>query len=169
MPNINILESKKQTVATLVAKMQSAAAGVLVDYKGITVEDDTMLRRELREAGVEYSVVKNTLTRFAANQIGFEAFDEHLHGTSALAVCNDDPIAPARILCKYAKSHENFKIKIGFMDGKVMDATEVTAIAELPSKEVLLSQVLYGFNAPITKLAIALTEIAKLKEEAVEA
>ena len=169
MPNINVLESKKQTVAALAEKMQNAAAGVLVDYRGITVEDDTTLRKELREAGVEYSVVKNTLTRFAANQIGYEAFDEHLHGTTALAVCSDDPIAPARILCKYAKNHENFKIKVGFMDGKVMDSSEVIAIAELPSKETLLSQVLYGFNAPLTKLAIALTEIAKLKEEAVEA
>ena len=144
--------------------MKNAAAGVLVDYKGINVEDDTILRRELREANVDYSVVKNTLTRFAAKEIGFDAFDEHLHGTTALAVCTDDPIAPARILCKFAKTHENFKVKIGFMDGKVMDASEVIAIAELPSKEVLLSQVLYGFNGPLTKLVVALTEIAKLKE-----
>ena len=164
MPNINVLESKKQTVATLAEKMKNAAAGVLVDYKGINVEDDTILRRELREANVDYSVVKNTLTRFAAKEIGFDAFDEHLHGTTALAVCTDDPIAPARILCKFAKTHENFKVKIGFMDGKVMDASEVIAIAELPSKEVLLSQVLYGFNGPLTKLVVALTEIAKLKE-----
>ncbi|MFI3114664.1 MAG: 50S ribosomal protein L10 [Clostridia bacterium] len=164
MPNNNVLESKKQIVSDLATKMQTSAAGVLVDYKGITVEDDTILRREMREAGVEYTVVKNTLVRFAANQIGFEAFDEHLHGTTALAVCATDPIAPARILCKYAKTHENFKIKIGFMDGKIMSAEEVIAIANLPSKETLLSQVLYGFNAPITKLAIALTEIAKQKE-----
>ncbi len=164
MPNNTILESKKQIVADLAEKMKNASAGVLVDYKGINVEDDTKLRKELREANIEYTVVKNTLTRFAANQIGFEAFDEHLHGTTALAISNDDPIAPARIICKYAKGKENYNVKIGFMDGKVISAAEVTAIAELPSKETLLAQVLYGFNTPITKLAIALSEIAKLKE-----
>ena len=98
MPNAKVLEQKKQIVADLAHKMQNAAAGVLVDYQGITVEADTKLRRALREAGVEYSVVKNTLTRFAANQIGFEALDEKLNGVSALAISMEDPIAPARII-----------------------------------------------------------------------
>lgn len=165
MPSIKILEEKKDIVKQLADKMQNSVAGVFVDYSGITVEDDTKLRRELRDAGVEYSVVKNTLTRFAANTIGFEALDEHLHGTTALAVStNDDVISAAKILCEYAKSNENFTIKIGFLEGKIIDASEVKSLAALPSKEQLIGQVLYGFNFPITGLAIALNAIKEKKE-----
>lgn len=165
MPSIKILEEKKDIVKQLADKMQNSVAGVFVDYSGITVEDDTKLRRELRDAGVEYSVVKNTLTRFAANTIGFEALDEHLHGTTALAVStNDDVISAAKILYDYSKGNENFKIKIGFLEGKIIDASEVKSLASLPSKEQLIGQVLYGFNFPITGLAIALNAIKEKKE-----
>lgn len=165
MPSIKILEEKKDIVKQLADKMQNSIAGVFVDYSGITVEDDTKLRRDLRDAGVEYSVVKNTLTRFAANTIGFEALDQHLHGTTALAVStNDDVISAAKILCEYAKSNENFTIKIGFLEGKIIEASEVKSLASLPSKEQLIGQVLYGFNFPITGLAIALNAIKEKKE-----
>ncbi|MBQ7093700.1 MAG: 50S ribosomal protein L10 [Clostridia bacterium] len=168
MPNAKVLESKKQIVAELKEKMANAASCVLVDYKGINVADDTKLRKELREAGVEYTVVKNTLVRFAANEIGFEALGEHLNGTTALAISAEDPIAPARILCKYAKTSKTFKVKVGVLEGKVVPESEINAIAELPNKETLVATVLYGFNTPITKLCIALNEI-KNKMEAGEA
>lgn len=169
MPNASVLESKKQVVAELKEKMSAAASCVFVDYKGITVADDTKLRRELREAGVEYGVVKNTLVRFAANEIGFEAIDEHLNGTTALAISAEDPVAPARVLCGYAKTNPNFKVKVGILEGKVVPASEIQAISELPNKETLVAQVLYGFNTPITKLCIALNEIRKNMEAPAEA
>ena len=110
MPNAKVLEEKKALVASLVEKIKNSPAGVLVDYKGINVEDDTKLRRELREAGVEYAVVKNTMLRFAAKELGFDAFEEHLNGTTALAISTtDDVVAPAKILNEYAKKHDNFK------------------------------------------------------------
>ena len=167
MPNAKVLEQKKQIVADLAHKMQNAAAGVLVDYQGITVEADTKLRRALREAGVEYAVVKNTLTRFAANQIGFEALDEKLNGVSALAISMDDPIAPAKIISDFMKKKENEKflrIKAGFVEGKLVDEAEIKRLAELPSREGMIAQVLYGFNYPITQLVIALDAIAKKGE-----
>ncbi len=150
MPNANVLKEKQAIVAELAEKMRSASAGVLVDYKGITVENDTKLRRELRQAGVEYAVVKNTLTRFAAKEVGFDALDEHLNGTSALAISPSDPVAAAKILCEYAKKNDKFKIKAGFVDGKLITAEEVKALADLPPKEVLIAKVLGGFNAPIS-------------------
>lgn len=165
MPNAKILEEKKALVASLVDKIQKSPAGVLVDYKGINVEDDTKLRREMREAGVDYAVIKNTMLRFAADKLGFNELDSHLNGTSALAVSmTDDVIAPAKILGNYAKTHDNFKIKAGFLEGRVIDAAEVQKLANLPSKEVLIAQVLYGFNFPIMQLAIACDAIVKKAE-----
>ncbi len=166
MPNAKVLEEKKALVASLVEKIKNSPAGVLVDYKGINVEDDTRLRRELRSAGVDYAVVKNTMLRFAADELGLSAFDEHLNGTTALAVSTtDDVVAPAKILAAYAKTHENFKIKIGFLEGEAIDAAGVQRLADMPSKEGLIAQVLYGFNFPITQLVIALDNIAKKTED----
>ncbi len=166
MPSAKVLEEKKALVASLIEKIKNSPAGVLVDYKGITVEDDTKLRRELRAAGVEYAVIKNTMIRFAAKELGLEGLDEHLNGTTALAISTtDDVIAPAKILCDYAKSHENFNVKTGFLDGAVIDAAEVQRLASLPSKEVLIAQTLYSFNFPIMQLAIALDAIAQKSED----
>ncbi len=153
MPNAKVLEEKKQIVAQLAEKMKAASAGVLVDYKGINVADDTKLRRELREAGVEYAVVKNTLTRFAAQQVGFEALDPVLNGTTALAISMDDPVAPAKILSKYAKDAANFSIKAGFVDGKLISPAEIEDLAKLPSKEVLLAKALGSLMSPISGFA----------------
>lgn len=162
MPNAKVLEEKKAMVANLVEKIKNSPAGVLVDYKGINVEDDTKLRRELRAAGVDYAVIKNTLIRFAAKELGFDALDEHLNGTSALAISTtDDVVAPAKILGDFAKKHENFTIKAGFLDGAVVDAAEVQKLASMPSKEVLIAQVLYSFNYPIMQFAIACDAIVK--------
>jgi len=165
MPNEKIIEQKKALVKSLVEKIKNSPAGVLVDYKGINVEDDTNLRRELRTAGVDYAVIKNTMIRFAAKELGFDEFDEHLHGTSALAISTtDDVIAPAKILGAYAKKHENFKIKAGYLEGRAIGADEVNQLANMPSKEVLLAQVLYSFNYPIMQLAIACDAIVKKAE-----
>ena len=175
MPNAKVLEEKKALVAALAEKMQTASAGVLVDYKGITVADDTKLRADLRAAGVEYGVVKNTMLRFAAKQVGFDALDEQLNGTTALAISPSDPVAAAKILAEFAKkSNGSFTIKAGFVDGKVINAEEVKALAELPSREVLVAQVLGALNAPISGfvnvlngnlrgLVVALNAIAEQK------
>ena len=152
MPSANVLEQKKQVVAELIETLKSAQAGVLVDYRGITVEQDTKLRTKLREAGVEYKVVKNTLTRFAANEVGFQELDEQLNGPTALAVSTTDAVAPAKVISDFAKEVEALQIKAGFVDGKVISLDEVKQLADTPSREVLLAKIMGSLNAPISKL-----------------
>ena len=162
MPNAKVLESKKAVVDALAEKLKNSSAAVFVDYKGINVAQDTELRNQFRAAGVEYSVVKNTLTRFAANKIGYSEFDELLNGTTSLACTTGDPIAPARIVCEFAKKTKDLiKIKGGLIEGSVLSAEELNAFGELPSKDALLSQVLGTFLAPITSLAVVLDQICK--------
>ena len=162
MPNAQVLSEKQAIVAALTEQLKSANSGVLVDYKGITVAEDTALRVELRKEGVKYGVVKNTLTRFAMKNVGLDELDSVLNGTTSLATCDSDPIAPMRVINKYAKQlNDKFVIKGGFMDGKVLSLEEITALAELPSKEVLQAQVLGTMLAPITSLAIVLKAIAE--------
>lgn len=169
MPSQKVLESKKQIVANLAETLKSSVAGVLVDYKGINVADDTKLRKELREANVEYSVVKNTMLRFAAKEAGLEGWDEVLNGTTALATSKEDPIIAAKIIAKYADIVEGdaFSIKSGFRDGKVVDADTVNALAKIPAKEVLIATMLSSLNAPLSHFAVVLDQIAKKKEEEV--
>ena len=152
MPSANVLEQKKQVVAELVETLKSAQAGVLVDYRGITVEEDTRLRTKLREAGVEYKVVKNTLTRFAANEVGFQDLDEQLNGPTALAISTTDAVAPAKVISDFAKEVEALQIKAGFVDGKVISLDEVMQLANTPSREVLIAKIMGSLNAPISKL-----------------
>ena len=162
MPNAKVLSEKQAIVASLTETLQSASSGVLVDYKGITVAEDTALRAELRENGVEYSVVKNTLLRRAADNVGLGELDEVLNGTTSIAISKDDPIAPMRIINKYAKQMgDRFNIKAGFMDGKVIPLEDIAALAELPSKDGLVAQLLGMMLAPITSLAIVLKAIAE--------
>ncbi len=175
MPSEKVLTQKQQIVEGLVERINRSAAGVLVDYKGISVEADTKLRRELREAGVEYTVVKNTLLRFATEKTGLSELSEVLNGTTAFATSENDPVAAAKLLQKYAdNSLGAFSIKAGFVDGKAIDAEGVKALAKLPSREVLIAQVLGGLNAPITGfvnvlngnirgLVVALNAIAEQK------
>ncbi|WP_458862521.1 50S ribosomal protein L10 [Acidaminobacterium chupaoyuni] len=166
MPNAKVLSEKQAIVAELAEKMQNAVSGVFVDYKGITVEDDTKLRSDLRKAGVEYSVVKNTLTRFAANQIGFEALDPILNGTTALALSMDDATAPARLIHEFAKKNDKiFNIKAGFIEGRVVDVAEVEALAAIPPKDILLSTVLGTMIAPISAFARVIQAIADKQSE----
>ena len=164
MPNAKVLSEKQAIVASLTEKLQGAAAGVIVDYKGITVAQDTELRNQFRAAGVEYAVVKNTLTRFAANKAGYTEFDELLNGTTSMASTTDDPIAPARVVCEFAKKNKNVvKIKGGMVEGKVLSVEELMSFGELPSKNALVAQVLGTFLAPISSLAVVLNQILEQK------
>ena len=165
MPSEKILERKKAYVAELREKLTGAQAGVLVDYKGISVANDTALRRELREANVDYSVVKNTMLHLAIEGTELSGLDEVLKGTTALALCNEDPLAPARILCKYAeKSKGAFTVKSGYMDGKVIPAGEIEALSKLPGREGLLSMFLSAITGNLRGLAVALNAIAEQKD-----
>lgn len=166
MPSEKILEQKKAIVENLVEQLNGACAGVLVNYKGITVEDDTKLRKQLREAGVEYSVVKNTLLKRAAAQVGYSDLNDVLEGTTAIAISKTDEIAAAKILCKFAKdSTTGFEVKKGFAEGKVLSKEEVENLAKLPSKEVLLAQLLCALNGNLTKLAQLLNAIIEKDSE----
>ena len=159
MPNASVLEKKQQQVAELKEKIESAVTGVIVDYKGTNVTDDTALRKELRENGVEYFVVKNTILSRAVEGTSVEDVKSVLEGTTALALSKEDYTAAARILCKFAESHENFKIKSGFLDGKSADVATIEALAKLPSKEVLLATVCNVFQAPISAFERAVQAI----------
>jgi large subunit ribosomal protein L10 len=170
VPNI---EEKAQVVAEIKEKLQSSSGVVLADYRGLTVSQVTQLRSQLREAGVEYRVLKNTMVRRAAHEVGIEGLDSFLEGPTAVAF-SVDPVAPAKVLADFAKTTKNFAIKAGVVEGKVVDQAGIIALASLPSREVLLAQVLRGMQAPLTgmanvlqgpirKMGYALEEVRKLK------
>lgn len=164
MPNAKVLSEKQAVVASLVERLQSAQSGILVDYKGITVAEDTELRAKLREKGVEYSVVKNTLARFALDKVGLQELDSVLHGTTSMATSTEDPIAPIRVINEYAaKMNGKFEIKAGFMEGRVLSMDEINSLAQLDSKEGLYAKVLGTMLAPITSLAVCLGQILEQK------
>lgn len=170
MPNAKVLSEKQAIVEALAERIKSASAGVLVDYKGITVAEDTALRTELRKDEVNYTVVKNTLTRKALDKLGMTELDEVLNGTTSLATAENDPIAPFRILNDYSKKlGDRFNIKAAFMDGKVLSASEIAEMAELPSKDALYAKVLGTMIAPITGLAVCLGQILEQKGGSLEA
>ncbi|MBR2636038.1 MAG: 50S ribosomal protein L10 [Oscillospiraceae bacterium] len=166
MPSEKALLAKQEVVAQLKSKLDGAVAGVLVDYKGITVADDTKLRRELREAGVDYSVVKNTLLRRALADTEYAEISSVLENTTAFAVSHEDPVAAAKILQKFSDdSKGKFVIKAGFVEGKVLDAEGINALAKLPNKEQLLVQLLSVLNGNIRGLAVALNAIVEKENE----
>ena len=144
---------KEAIVAELKEQLTTAKGVVLTGYKGLTVAQDTELRRALREAGVTYHVVKNTMLRFAAEEAGIEGFNEHLEGTTAFAFA-DDAVAPAKVICDFIKKNKLeeagvLTVKVGMVEGKVIDANEVKALASLPSREELIAKALGSMNAPI--------------------
>ena len=163
MPSKAILSEKQAIVDALAERLQNAEGGVLVDYRGINVADDTELRRELRAENVEYSVVKNTLTRLAMKKIGLEGLDEQLNGTTSLATSTDDPIVPIYKLTKFSEKmgDDMFTIKGVFVNGKVLSPAEVAELADLPSKDALYSRVLGTMLAPITGLAVVLNQLVE--------
>jgi large subunit ribosomal protein L10 len=157
LPSEKILEQKKQQVAQLAEDFKKANVGVLVNYEGITVEKDTKLRKQLREAGCEYKVVKNTLLSLAFKEAGIEGLEEHLHGATAIAYSDSSYTDAPKILSDYAKDNESFTVKAGFIDGGSVDAKSIDELAKLPPKEVLVAQVLGGLNGPIQGFANVLT------------
>ena len=169
MPSEKVLELKKQQVADLKERLDASIAGVVVDYKGISVEDDTKLRKELREAGVEYTVVKNTLLGRAIEGTSLADMSSVLEGTTAIATSKDDYVAAARILNKYAEKSNSFSIKSGYLDDEVISLEKITSLAKLPSREVLLATVLNAFNAPIAFFARAVQAIVDKNGEAAPA
>ena len=169
MPNAKVLSEKQAIVEALTERIKNAEAGILVDYKGITVAEDTALRTELRKEGVEYTVVKNTLTRKALDKLGMNELDSVLNGTTSLATADNDPIAPFRILSDYSKKlNERFNIKAAFMDGKVLNEAEIAEMSALPSKDALYAKVLGTMIAPITGLAVCLGQILEQKGGSLE-
>ena len=169
MPNAKVLSEKQAIVAELTEKIQKATSGVIVDYKGITVEEDTALRKECRESNVNYAVVKNTLLRFAFNNTGLNELDGLLNGTTSLAL-SEDAVAPARVMADYAKKLDGkFEIKGGFMDGKPVDLATIQSLASIPALPVLQAQFLGTMLAPIAGLAVVLKQIAEKDGEAAPA
>ena len=153
MPSQSVLEQKKAIVAELTERLKNSVTGLVVSYEGINTEDDTKLRKELRENDVKYTVVKNTLLSRACDEAGLEDLKPVLEGTTALATSDSEYAAAARILCGYAKDHDNFKVKSGYLDGAVIDMDTITSLSKLPTREVLLANVLGAFQAPIAAFA----------------
>ena len=172
-----IRPEKATKVAELKELLTSSKCAILVDFCGLTVAQDTVLRRKMREAGVNYSVVKNTLLRIAAEEAGIEGLEPVLEHNTAIAVAPEDPVAVAKIICDFAKENKALKVKIGVLDGKVIGAEEIKALAELPPKEVLIAKMLGSMNAPISgfvnvlqgtirNVVYALEAVRKQKESA---
>ena len=159
MPSQSVLEQKKVIVEELTARLKNSVTGLVVSYEGINTEDDTKLRKELCENNVHYSVVKNTLLSRACDEVGLEGIKPVLEGTTALATSDSEYAAAARILCNYAKDHDNFKVKSGYLDGAVIDMDTITALSKLPTRDVLLANVLGAFQAPIASFARAIQAV----------
>ena len=164
MPSKAILTEKQAIVEALAQRLKEAEGGVLVDYKGINVAQDTELRRDLRQKGVEYTVVKNTLTRLALDKAGLSGLDDHLNGTTSLATSATDPLVPIHELTTFSeKMGQLFTIKGVFVNGKVLSDAEVAELAPLPSRDALYSKVLGTMLAPITSLAVVLGQVLEQK------
>ena len=167
MPSAKILEVKKALVADLNEKIAGSLAGVVVAYNGISVADDTKLRKELREAGVHYMVVKNTMLRLAVKGTQYEGLTEYFKGDTAIALSPEDPAAAARILCKFADADKSkrFVVKGGFCDGQVMDAAGVKSLSTMPNREGLLYMLAGSLNGIVGGLAVALQGIVDKQDE----
>ncbi len=169
MPNAKVLSEKQAIVAALVERLNGATGGVFVDYKGISVAEDTALRRDLRQNEIDYTVVKNTLVRRALDETGLGALDDILNGTTSLATSSSDPILPIRLISEAAKKmNDKFEIKGAFLEGKVLTEAEIAQVAAIPSKDALYSQVLGTMLAPITSLAVVLGQILEQKGGSIE-
>ena len=165
MPSKSILEQKQKLVAELAEEIKNSVSGVLVNYQGITVDDDTKMRKALREAGVKYKVVKNSLTGRACDEVGFGEMKQHLVGMTAIAISENDAVAPAKVLKEYAEKVESFNILAGYVDGAVIDANTVKELAEIPSREVLIAKFLGSIQSPLYNFAYAIKAVADKKAE----
>jgi large subunit ribosomal protein L10 len=164
---MTVQEDKKAKVQEIKDKLDRAQSVILSDYRGLTVEEDTELRRKLREAGVEYKVLKNTLTSIAAKEAGYAEIDKYLSGPTSFAFGYDDPTAPARILSDFAKEHKKMEFKGGIVQGKIFDTDKVKELASIPPKEVLIAKLLGSFKAPLSNFAYLVNAIKEKKEQEV--
>lgn len=162
--NQQVLEAKKQHVEEIKAKISSAKSLVIIDYMGLTVAQDTAFRKELRDNGIDYAVLKNRLVKIAFNELGYTQFDEALNGPTAVAFSSTDAVAPAKFIVKNIKVLNKMKTKCGMVEGQYMDEAGLKQIADIPSKEVLLAKMLGSMQSPISKLARCLSKIAESKE-----
>ena len=163
------VELKQPIVQAIAEDIAGAQSAVLVDYRGLTVAEDTELRKQLREAGVIYKVCKNTMMKRAFEGTEFAGLDEYLEGPSAIAISKDDATAPARIICKFAKEAKALEVKAGVVEGNVYDANGIVELSKVPSREELLSKFLGSIQSPITNFARVLNQIAEKGGEAAEA
>lgn len=161
-----IIAKKAELVDVVAEKMKAAASIVVVDSRGLTVEQDTVLRRNLRGSEVEFKVIKNSILRRAAEKAGLEGLSEAFSGPSAVAFSNEDVVAPAKVLADFAKDAENLEIKAGVIEGKVSSKEEIQAIASLPSRDGLLSMLLSVLQAPVRNVALAVKAVAEKEESA---
>ena len=169
MPSKSILEQKQAAVAELAELLRNSPAGVLVNYQGITVDADTKLRKALRESGVKYMVMKNSLTGRACDEVGLGDMKQYLNGMTAIAVSETDPIAPAKIIKEYAEKIESFEILAGYLDGAVVDKNTVINLADIPSKEVLIAKLLGSIKSPLYGFAYAIQAVIDKDGEAAPA
>lgn len=157
-------DMKEVKINELVEKLSKSQAAILSSYKGITVEEDTILRKNMREAGVEYRVIKNTLTARAARQVGHPEIEKYLEGPVSIAFGYDDPTAPARVLADFAKGHKNFELKAGIVQGEVFDKDRVMELSKIPPKDVLIAKLLGSFKAPLSNFVYMLDALKEKKE-----
>ncbi|EGQ3555241.1 50S ribosomal protein L10 [Staphylococcus pseudintermedius] len=163
-----IIEAKKQQVDVIADQLKVSVSTVVVDYRGLTVAEVTELRKQLREANVQYKVYKNTMLRRAAEKAGIEGLDEFLTGPTAVAFTTEDVVAPAKVIAGFAKEHEALEIKSGIMEGSVITADEVKTVGSLPSHEGLVSMLLSVLQAPMRNFAYAVKAVGESKEENAE-
>lgn len=161
---MSIIDQKIQVVEEISEKLRNSATTIVVDYRGLNVSEVTELRKQLREAGVEFKVYKNTMIRRATAETDLTGIDEFLTGPTAVAFSNEDVIAPAKVLYKFAKDHKDLEIKTGIIEGRVATVDQINALAELPSREGLLSMLLSVLQAPIRNIALAVKAVAEQKE-----
>ena len=166
MPSNSILAQKQAIVADLAEQLKNSPAGVVVNYQGITVDADTKMRKALREAGVKYMVMKNSLTGRACDEVGMGDMKQYLTGMTAIAIGTTDPVAPAKVLKEYAEKVESFQILAGYLDGAVVDAETVNKLADIPPKEVLLAKLLGSIKSPLYNFAYAIQAIIDKDGEA---
>jgi large subunit ribosomal protein L10 len=169
LPNEKVLQEKAQLVSEVAEKLKESATTVVTDYRGLTVAQVTELRKQLREAGVEFKVLKNTLVRRATAIAELTELDEYLTGPTAIAFSKDDAVAPAKVISDFAKKNDALKVKAGVVEGKVVGVDQIKALADLPSREGLLSMLLSVLQAPMRNFALAVKAVAEKKEQEAQA
>lgn len=154
-------QQKQEQVTEFGTKLSAAPAAFLVDYRGLNVEEVNNLRRKLREVGVEYRVVKNTLLRIAIQETGMKGLDPYLEGPTAIAIVNGEPVAPAKVLADFAKDNKKFELKVGCVDGQIFSVDDIQRLSQLPSREVLLAKLLGSLSAPASNLVGVLAAVPR--------